>query len=573
VCLFAAQPLALRLRGDSTDARAVREHPASAGAPPAPEEERPARRLWPALLACLAISALSLLLPATPTYDPWAWILWGHEITQFDLKTTGGPSWKPLPVLFTTVFSLFGHDLAPLLWLWIARAGGLLSLVMAFRVGRRLAGKRGSRVDRVAGWLAGAVAVAFLATTYNYARDAALGNSEPLLAALALWAFERHLDGRRDHALYLGFAAALLRPEAWPFLGLYGLWLWFREPALRLRVAAAGALIPVLWFGPELWGSGDPLRASARANDPNPSAAANAASPGLEVLSLFHGRTIWPIEATAFVGVVGAAVACGRSAGRSSIGRAPHRGRSRQRAQRAVLFLFGAGLAWLMLVALMTELGYAGNQRYLVVTTAAICVLGGVGVGRILQGARYAGEWLRARFGTAPAAAATALAFAAFVALAWLGLVPAILDKVDNTERVVDKLGYEASLWTELPGVIEKAGGRDRLLRCGNVYSGPYQTQMVAYELGVHGIEVGASPLRAGGGAYTPPPGVAFRTHTVPKGKLSALVDDDRFRWVTSNRRWRIETAPRADPWGRDCPGAGPRVRPRSVTPKLVSSR
>ena len=57
--------------------------------------------------------------------------------------------------------------------------------------------------------------------------------------ALALWAFERHLDGRRDHALYLGFAAALLRPEVWPFLGLYGLWLWFREPELRLRMAVA----------------------------------------------------------------------------------------------------------------------------------------------------------------------------------------------------------------------------------------------------------------------------------------------------------------------------------------------
>ena len=69
-------------------------------------------------------------------------------------------------------------------------------------------------------------------------RDSALGNSEPLMAALVLWAFERHLDGRRDHALYLGAGAALMRPEVWPFLGLYGLWLWFRDPQLR---AAHGA--------------------------------------------------------------------------------------------------------------------------------------------------------------------------------------------------------------------------------------------------------------------------------------------------------------------------------------------
>ena len=101
-------------------------------------------------------------------------------------------------------------------------------------------------------------------------RDASLGNSEALLAALVLWAFERHLDGRRDHALYLAFAGALLRPEVWPFLGLYGLWLWFAEPWLRTRLVVLGALVPALWFLPEWWGSGDPFRAGARANNPNP---------------------------------------------------------------------------------------------------------------------------------------------------------------------------------------------------------------------------------------------------------------------------------------------------------------
>jgi len=48
--------------------------------------------------------------------------MWGREIGQLDLVTTGGPSWKPLPVVFTTVFSFFGSDLAPYLWLWLARA-------------------------------------------------------------------------------------------------------------------------------------------------------------------------------------------------------------------------------------------------------------------------------------------------------------------------------------------------------------------------------------------------------------------------------------------------------------------
>ncbi len=146
----AAQPLALRLRGK--DSSAERGEGSVTG--PAAGVDSSAGRsgpMLPVLAACLGISALTLLFPSTPTYDPWAWIMWGREIVHLDLVTEGGPSWKPLPVLFTVPFSLVGDDAAPMLWLWIARAGALLSLVMAFRLGRRLsgggaAGCRGRRV-------------------------------------------------------------------------------------------------------------------------------------------------------------------------------------------------------------------------------------------------------------------------------------------------------------------------------------------------------------------------------------------------------------------------------------------
>ena len=196
------------------------------------------------ILGCLAISALTLVFPSTPTYDPWAWILWGREIAHFDLVTEGGPSWKPFPMFFTVPFSFFGQDLAPYLWLWVARAGGLFGCVMAYRVAYRFSG------GRIYGVLAGVSAFAALLSSNKYVRDAALGNSEPILAAVVLWAFERHLDGRRDHALYLGVAAALLRPEAWPFLALYGLWLWFFEPRLRLRLVAFAVFVPACWILP-----------------------------------------------------------------------------------------------------------------------------------------------------------------------------------------------------------------------------------------------------------------------------------------------------------------------------------
>src|SRR6185503_4622828 len=54
----------------------------------------------------LALGLLSLLAPTTPTYDPWAWLIWGREVAHLDLDTQYGPSWKPLPVLLTTPFAL-----------------------------------------------------------------------------------------------------------------------------------------------------------------------------------------------------------------------------------------------------------------------------------------------------------------------------------------------------------------------------------------------------------------------------------------------------------------------------------
>jgi hypothetical protein len=533
---LAAQPSALRLRGEAPAAKPS-GNGADSAAGAAPAERSPS--IVPVLIGCLFLAALSLLFPSTPTYDPWAWIMWGREIVHLDLVTEFGPSWKPLPVLFTTPFSLFGADVAPFLWVWIARAGGLLALAMCFRLGRRLVGGW-------AGVVAGVFAAAFLATTFEYVRDAALGNSEALLAGLALWAVERHLDGRRDHALYLGVAAALLRPEVWPFLGIYGLWLWFREPRLRLRMVFLALLVPFLWFAPEYWGSGDALRASERANNPNPGSAAFAEHPGLEVLERFHERTVVALELAGLIGLAVALVAW-----------------VRRRGQGAIVFVGGVGIAWLALVAAMTEGGYAGNQRYLIVTTAALCVLGGIGVARVVQGAQLAGRRLTGN-------ARVGLAVAAAVALAGLAIGwPVVEDKADNIEVTLDELRYEASLWHTLDDAIESVDGRDALLACGAVYSGPFQTQMVAYELGIHGKDVSA--LNG-----TTPPGVAFRTHTIPEGPLVIAITDERFRKAGGSGRWEIWTAPRADARGRSCPAAGPdapRVPPSDATPTFASSR
>ena len=145
-----------------------------------------------------------------------------------------GPSWKPLPVLFTTPFALAGDSAAPELWLIVAQAGGLLAFAFTYRLAARLAG-----------WPAGVIAAAGLVLADEFIRNFARGNSEGLLVGLCLWAIERHLDGHRREAFLLGVAAGLLRPELWPFLLLYGLWLMWTEPPHaaargRLRRADAG---------------------------------------------------------------------------------------------------------------------------------------------------------------------------------------------------------------------------------------------------------------------------------------------------------------------------------------------
>src|ERR1700744_5074700 len=99
----------------------------------------PGRNFYVGLaLFTLAVGALSLLIPSTPSYDPWSWLVWSHQIVHGHLTiTTGGTSWEPLPMIFTIPFALFGSA-APDLWLVVARAGALAAVIMVFRLAYRL---------------------------------------------------------------------------------------------------------------------------------------------------------------------------------------------------------------------------------------------------------------------------------------------------------------------------------------------------------------------------------------------------------------------------------------------------
>ena len=213
-----------------------------------------------AVAACVVLAMISAaVLPTVPSYDPWSWIVWGREVTDPHLSfvVSGGPSWKPLPFVFTTIWGLFGSA-APTLWVITARAGGLLGLVAALAAGQPAGAAAG------AGAFAGLLAVVGVVLTQDWFYYWLRGTSEVVLIGATLWAIDRLLDGRKTQAFLLAVAAGLIRPEWWPFIGLYALWLWFRDPAsrgwqMRLLILAGLVALPFLWFVPPWIGSGAPV--------------------------------------------------------------------------------------------------------------------------------------------------------------------------------------------------------------------------------------------------------------------------------------------------------------------------
>jgi hypothetical protein len=483
--------------------------------------------------ACVALAALSLLLPWALAFDPWSWVVWGREVTRLELDTAGGPSWKPLPVVATTPLALAGGA-APALWLVLARAGGLLAVAGAAVLAHRLTGAA-SRDEVSARGAAAAAAALTVALSSWWLFNTALGNSEGLLAAAVLWAVVAHLAGRTRAALVLALAAALLRPEAWPFLGLYALWLW-RTRRESLGVLALALLpVPLLWFGPDAIGVGGALGASdAARGTASPQSAVNADFPALEVL-LDFGELLTP--PVLLLAIAGAALG-GRTA----------------------RLLAAGAAAWVLLVALMTEAGYAGNPRYNVAPAAVACVLAGVGVAAVARrigaaiapahawgsrrqtagpadaqiepprGAAPADAQVGPPRGAAPAdaqvgpprGAVPAAALAAVLAAATLAFTAG--DLGDQ----LDELGARADRREQLDALVDRAGEP-----CEPAYTNQPMKAMLAWRLDAPMEHLADRPRR---------PGVVFRAPPGYDGG-PALPDARGFAEVARDGEWTLAAA------------------------------
>jgi hypothetical protein len=446
---------------------------------------RPARAvplggLGAIVVVSLLLALLSLLLPTTPTYDPYAWLLWGREILHLDLNTRYGPSWKPLPVLFTTVFALV-PGAAPDLWVAVARAGGIAAVLLAFRVTRRLGG----------GVAGGLVAAASLAVVTDFLRFASIGDSEGLLVALLLAAADLQLSGRRRAALWVAFAACLLRPEAWPFAGLYAIWLWRAEPRVRRTIVGMAIGGAALWFGPELWGSGDALRAGSRARDPNPNAIAFADHPALEAVKRALSMTPLPAELGFLAVAAGWATGWWRN--------------------RGVGLVALAALGWVGVVAVMTEAGFSGSVRYMLAPVALLCVAGAAGWG-----------WAFARLPRVGPLLAVAVAAALLIAPA--GDLPGDARAARNEARLMDALS----------GAVARTGGPAAVRACGPPTIGPFQVTALAWRLDLPIEDVLLVPIVPGSVFRAAPP-----PRTIP-GAWAIVVDDPRWHPVARSGPWQV---------------------------------
>jgi hypothetical protein len=319
-----------------------------------------------AVAAALVLAAVSLTLPYHPVYDPWAWLVWGRELVHGGFETAAGPSWKPLPVLVDTPLSLLG-DAAPQAWLLVARTGWFSAALLAGLLAARLSGPQTGRWR----WVAGAIAAASVALTVDSftppLRQFTGGLSEPLLVALVLGAIWAALDEQRGWVLGLGTAAALLRPEVWPFLAFWAYFASRGRPRLRAAAIAVAFLIPLAWFVPDILGAGTPLEGGETAR-----AGGLEALDGIEVL----GRALVAPLAACWIGL---ALLLWRG---DFVNRWFAKAPNPTPADRTLAILLAGAAAWILLVAAMAIAGFAGLPRFLAPATAIIAIAGAVGIAR-----------------------------------------------------------------------------------------------------------------------------------------------------------------------------------------------
>jgi hypothetical protein len=161
-------------------------------------------------------------------------------------------------------------------------------------------------------------------------------------------------------------------------------------------------------------------------------------------------------------------------------------------------------------IAILTQAGFSGNNRYLVLGAALLEVAGGVGFGwaaielarwrrRLME--RTVGEEAVNRFPLLSGYAPTVL----LLALVFVFIPGFVGNSMTDIQRTHRSLIYQAHLREDLSAIIDKFGGTKRILACGEVMTEGFQVPMVAYALDVRTLSVYAPPIHIDPGTQAAP--------------------------------------------------------------------
>jgi hypothetical protein len=395
-----------------------------------------------------ALSAALVVWARTrPGFDPYGWLVWGHQTLAANLDTNAAPSWKPLPYLFTVPYALAGHYQ---LWLWMITsvAVSLSGVVFAGRIAYRLTDAPPER--RYAGVIAAVFAGIALLGITNYSHYILSYQSDPMIVALCLGAIDCHLSGRPRWAFVLAVLASLGRPEVWLFAGLYTLWAWRATPSMRPLIAAGVLLLVLLWFGIPALTSRTPFVAAANALD---SGRRLQNDQVLGTIGRFLDLHAAPLEIAALLSVALALL----------------------RRDWVTLVLAGAVVAWIVVEIAFVLHGWPGLGRYMFEAAGVMVVIAAVFIGRVLS------EPLplpSARPSTIPGWIAPAL-----VALIVISLVPTAISRARTEHKDLRTQRVRTDQINRLGSTINELGGAARFRPCGEPLTRLEDQSLLAWTL------------------------------------------------------------------------------------------
>jgi hypothetical protein len=411
---------------------------------------------WATAVALVMFSTLLILWAKTrPGFDPFGWLVWGHQTLHLNLDTNGAPSWKPLPYVFDVPYAVFGKSA---LWLWMITAVslGLAGMIFAGRIAYRLTNASPER--RYAAICAAMVAGLSVLGIRDYAHYILSDQSDTVIVTLVLASIDCHLSGRSRWAIALGVLAALGRPEVWPFIGIYALWMFRREPPMRLYIVVALAVIPLLWFGiPALTANSFFVAGNLAEHSPRALHTGQLAG----VLDRFFDLHFLPVQLAALLAIVLAAL----------------------RRDRTTLILAAGAAAWVIVEIAFAYHGWPALPRYVFEPAAVLGVLAGVAVGWVLADPPRL---------SSPRGLAGVLLSLALVGTSIPGAVARVRDERKDLyhergrTRQIDRLG----------AVIGRLGGPAKITACGQPVTEVAFQSVLAFELGLNVGHVGYHPQR-----------------------------------------------------------------------------